>query len=528
MPFMYYNQSSSSFASLFGFIIGLLLIANQVIAADVGVGSNLRRNKDSNNNLLQHDVVRRLKEVDVVYTSSGPPPTPLDRCEGDCDNDGHCAGSLVCFERNKDEYKDVPGCSGGSNDGSRTDYCIDPNDLGGGGGTTTAPTKQAPSTSVPTISPVQQPVSTPAPIQPNGSTSSPTSQPVPSPTTKPTTLAPVPAPTGSGGGKVSLVSYGDIKKPSPLFPLKECEGDCDNDDDCLGDLYCWQRGTNGPLPPNCIGTDGSRTDYCARPEGSPPTTPSTTPQPTTVEPSPSPPITAPTTTAPTIQPPVVTQGPTSRISPTTAPTTSSPTAPTPVATQDPTSQPSTSVPSTSDPTSSPITVRVATGNPTTTPTESPTEEDIQPSPVFTFEDIYVPVNPVPSNPPRGYFNYDPSSPYGPDHWDEIDVTDHFLKEFTNEGWGTWEGHLEEREPLRNRCGFPDRNMSPKNLIETEQCESHHEIRTKVKSSKSKVFLCKSEICIVYITRGISFCLYFLCCSHCFLTITIFISVVQHL
>lgn len=45
---------------------------------------------------------------------------PLDLCEGDCDNDGHCAGSLKCFDRTRDEP--VPGCTGNGHTGY--DYCI--------------------------------------------------------------------------------------------------------------------------------------------------------------------------------------------------------------------------------------------------------------------------------------------------------------------------------------------------------------------------------------------------------------------
>jgi len=44
---------------------------------------------------------------------------PLGACQGDCDDDSECAGSLVCFQRN--DFEDVPGCVG---DGvSGFDYC---------------------------------------------------------------------------------------------------------------------------------------------------------------------------------------------------------------------------------------------------------------------------------------------------------------------------------------------------------------------------------------------------------------------
>ena len=43
-------------------------------------------------------------------------------CEGDCDSDSDCSGSLVCFDRSNTEA--VPGCSGTGEPGN--DYCIQP------------------------------------------------------------------------------------------------------------------------------------------------------------------------------------------------------------------------------------------------------------------------------------------------------------------------------------------------------------------------------------------------------------------
>jgi hypothetical protein len=45
---------------------------------------------------------------------------------GDCDIDSDCAGSLVCYQRDRGDFQPVPGCDGGENDGSRTDYCVEP------------------------------------------------------------------------------------------------------------------------------------------------------------------------------------------------------------------------------------------------------------------------------------------------------------------------------------------------------------------------------------------------------------------
>ncbi|GKZ00110.1 hypothetical protein MPSEU_000964400 [Mayamaea pseudoterrestris] len=49
---------------------------------------------------------------------------PLGLCQGDCDSDSDCATGLTCFQRSGGDA--VPGCSGGENDNSNSDYCIDP------------------------------------------------------------------------------------------------------------------------------------------------------------------------------------------------------------------------------------------------------------------------------------------------------------------------------------------------------------------------------------------------------------------
>ena len=93
-----------------------------------------------------------------------------------------CAGNLICFQRNGN--KPVPGCSG--NDGSRTDYCIRPQDLS------------------PHPSPVPAPVPAPVP-------------------------SPVRQPTGGGGGGGLALHFVGVDPPPSALPLGECEGDCDND-----------------------------------------------------------------------------------------------------------------------------------------------------------------------------------------------------------------------------------------------------------------------------------------------------------
>jgi len=41
--------------------------------------------------------------------------------------------------------------------------------------------------------------------------------------------------------------------PSSKKPMGLCEGDCDNDDDCKGDLICWQQNYQSPPNPQCMG-----------------------------------------------------------------------------------------------------------------------------------------------------------------------------------------------------------------------------------------------------------------------------------
>lgn len=52
---------------------------------------------------------------------------PLARCQGDCDLDSQCRGRLICFQRRR--YEPVPGCEGGREDRTSSDYCVDPYDM---------------------------------------------------------------------------------------------------------------------------------------------------------------------------------------------------------------------------------------------------------------------------------------------------------------------------------------------------------------------------------------------------------------
>jgi len=64
--------------------------------------------------------------IPVVYYGGSPSADkfPLQRCEGDCDNDNHCADGLFCKQNNA--LEENPGCEIGS--GNSRDYCVDPLD----------------------------------------------------------------------------------------------------------------------------------------------------------------------------------------------------------------------------------------------------------------------------------------------------------------------------------------------------------------------------------------------------------------
>ena len=133
-----------------------------------------------------------------------------------------CLPGLVCFQRASGGIP-VPGCFGGAADNSRTDYCINPNDVVKSG-TVVVP-------------------------------------PAPAPIVSPTMLS----------GKlphdlIPLKYVGIHPLPPSVLPLQECEGDCQTNDDCGPGLICLQRNKGDPIP-GCAGNIwGSRTDYCIRQE----------------------------------------------------------------------------------------------------------------------------------------------------------------------------------------------------------------------------------------------------------------------
>lgn len=158
-------------------------------------------------------------------------------------------------------------------------------------------------------------------------------------------------------------------------------------------------------------------------------------------------------------------------------------------------------PSTSEPSKQPTPAQTVTPRPTSrppsmspsfapcsapsmTPTSSPTLDEFAP-------------NPAPSNAPSTYFNYDPTSPYGPGNpqlvyhnsslnkvvyfsngWESA-AGDGYWKEFDDNGFGPWQGVLSRHQLSKSHCG----NVGKQSPIDVKsngaECYEHHQIRSRV-------------------------------------------------
>jgi len=67
------------------------------------------------------------------------------------------------------------------------------------------------------------------------------------------------------GNRLRAINPNELRdyvfQPEARYPLQACEGDCDSDDDCAGDLKCFKR-KSAPLVPGCSGTPRLNIDYC--------------------------------------------------------------------------------------------------------------------------------------------------------------------------------------------------------------------------------------------------------------------------
>jgi len=76
------------------------------------------------------------------------------------------------------------------------------------------------------------------------------------------TMADRPSSRPSAGPYSALLQeVGNNGIPPDIYPLKSCQGDCDNDDECFGNLVCYQRKRFEHVP-GCSGQGDEGTDYC--------------------------------------------------------------------------------------------------------------------------------------------------------------------------------------------------------------------------------------------------------------------------
>jgi len=136
----------------------------------------------------------------------------------------------------------------------------------------------SPITPMPTPSPSQSPTELPPTLPP--STLSPTPSPItPLPTPSPTTPSPTSSPTRSQPifptprppiPVEKAIFVGNDDDDSTVFPLGNCQGDCDNDSDCEGNLRCFHRSRGEAVQiPGCLGATafkGYNTDFCYSPD----------------------------------------------------------------------------------------------------------------------------------------------------------------------------------------------------------------------------------------------------------------------
>ena len=117
-----------------------------------------------------------------------------------------------------------------------------------------------------------------------------------------------------------------------------------------------------------------------------------------------------------------------------------------------------------------------TATPSIVPSDAPSET---PTSRPTFQAI--PANPVPSNPPPWYFNYDQTAGtiYGPKGWKNVDTSNTWLNQFGKNGWGPWKGIRDNKDEdlSQNLCAADASKQSPKDLVDLWNCTSTHEIRT---------------------------------------------------
>lgn len=152
-------------------------------------------------------------------------------------------------------------------------------------------------------------------------------------------------------------------------------------------------------------------------------------------------------------------------------------------TSEPSSAPS-ATPS-SEPSNSP------TANPSSYPSASPTissaPSTLEPTKRPTMQPTFS-VASVPNNPKPGYFNYDPSSPYGPKYWGNVEI-DQAKPGFFHENFDVHGGSR-----VSNDCSSGDRQSPIDVCVNTKRiCKETHEMRPKPGDYKMSGNLIEKQI-----------------------------------
>jgi hypothetical protein len=170
---------------------------------------------------------------------------PLRECEGLCTSHDDCAGSLLCFLDRNDE--DVPGCYGEGQ--TRSTFCYSE-------GLLTMGDKDKPISAFPL-----------GECEGYCKKDDDCAEGLRCFQRRGTEQVPGCSGIGDRGEDYcyleSLFKADDNGKPSSVFPLGECQGDCDKNSDCLGGLQCFKR-PNKEIVPGCPGVGEDGTHYCFR------------------------------------------------------------------------------------------------------------------------------------------------------------------------------------------------------------------------------------------------------------------------
>ena len=209
---------------------------------------------------VEETQLRKRVQDDYSVTLLEPPVTSkIAQCFGDCDSSEHCQDGLVCYHRDVDDLddaEDVPGCSENDNPDIHTtnSVCVTPENL--------------PSHAVSRSAPVRRNLlglcrgDCDQDSDCNGNLvcqQRNAGQPV----------------RGCSGKDLStrrdycvLPTTSSNNNNNNRGGMGRCQGDCDRDSDCSGNLVCKQRDAYDPIPTGCRGNLSWRTDYCVSPNSS--------------------------------------------------------------------------------------------------------------------------------------------------------------------------------------------------------------------------------------------------------------------